>query len=511
MAGEGASAPAEIRVVGVVGAGAMGAGIAQVAAAAGCSVLLFDVREGASTQAIERIAEQTLRLEARGKIDAHEGLRVRSGMRVCQTIEGLGVCDLVIEAIVEELDAKCALFAKLEKIVAETSILATNTSSLSITAIAAAMAHPERCAGMHFFNPAPRMPLVEIISGASTSRETADTLYSLAQLWDKVPVHARSTPGFIVNRVARPFYAEALRVLAEGGAEAGTLDTTLCDCGGFRMGPFALMDLIGNDVNYAVTRSVFDAFYGDTRFTPSPLQRELVEAGFLGQKTGRGFYTYVHGVAQEKPVTMPANPAPRDAVVYGDSALAIELKRRLVRSDVTVATEPAEFDGRLVACTDFVLYPCDGRSATSRAASLGVANLVLIDHVDDAASSASVAIAASGQGGQRAAEAASALLQIAGYSVSLLTDVPGMIVLRTICMLINEAADAVNQRVCSAEDLDLAMRKGVNYPRGPLEWANRLGLSFVVQTLDYLAEEYGETRYRVSPLLRRMALAAKQF
>lgn len=497
--------------VGVVGAGAMGAGIAQVACLAGHRVLLYDTRAGAAAAAAEGILAMIDKLLSRGKITEAQASSVRQGLSPATTLEDFQGCGLVIEAIVENLEAKRALFRSLEEVLAADALLATNTSSLSVTAIASSLLHPERLLGMHFFNPAPLMPLVEIISGAATAEAAAQSLYATARSWGKVPVLARSTPGFIVNRVARPFYAESLRALHEGAADCATIDAILRESGGFRMGPFELMDLIGHDVNYAVTSSVFHAFYGDGRFTPSLRQLELVEAGFLGRKTGRGFYRYGEDAPVAAPATCEKGLPPGNLRVYGTEGLAAALDERLSHANVPFAREGSHVDGRLAECDACVLYASDGRTATARSAESGIRDTVLVDLAFDPASAVRLAITKADQSGSAAIQAAAGLLQAAGYLVSVIDDTPGMIVLRTVAMLANEAAAAVGQGVCSAGDCDLAMRKGVNYPMGPLEWAGNLGPHAVVQVLDHLREAYGEERYRVSPLLRRKALTGGYF
>ena len=275
-------------VIAVVGTGAMGAGIAQVAASAGHVVKLLDNRPGAAAKAIEGIRAQFGKLADKGKMSAEAAQAAGGRLVAVEQFVELADAALVIEAIVENLEAKQKLYRDLEDIVGADCIFGTNTSSISVTSIGAALQRPERLAGLHFFNPAPLMKLVEIVSGLATGRAVADTLFATAAAWGKTPVHARSTPGFIVNRVARPYYAEALRILNEGGSDCATLDAILRDAGGFRMGAFELTDLIGHDVNYAVTCSVFDAYYGDFRFQPSLIQKELVDAGRFGRKSGRG-------------------------------------------------------------------------------------------------------------------------------------------------------------------------------------------------------------------------------
>ena len=384
--------------VGVVGAGAMGSGIAQVALRNGHPVILADVEKASAFRARERIGTSLNRDVEKGRLTRADADSARERLRIAALPAGLGElggCGLVVEAITEGLDAKQSLFRALEGVVNEECLLATNTSSLSVTSIASACAAPGRVVGMHFFNPAPVMPLVEVIPGFQTAPHITSATRSLAEGWGKVTVLATDSPGFIVNRVARPFYGESLRMLEEGTADAPTIDWALRELAGFRMGPFLLMDFIGNDVNYAVTESVWRATWFDARYRPSIAQRRLVEAGWLGRKTGRGFYEY-------------------------------------------------------------------GPDASPRAAT------------EDRTL---------GEG----------------------------IVLRVLAMLVNEAADAVHWRIASPADVDLAMTKGVNYPKGPLAWGNELGLDRALGEIARLREESGDDRYRASPLLRRMVREGKRF
>ena len=472
-------------IIAVVGCGTMGAGIAQIAAAAGQRVLLHDTRPGAAEHAIDGIAAGLAKRVAAGKLAAADRDATLARLAPAPATADLASASLVVEAVVEDLGVKQRLFADLEAVLADGAVLASNTSSLPITAIAAALRRPERVVGMHFFNPVPAMALVEVVSGAATAPEVAERVAALAAAWGKTPVHARSTPGFIVNRVARPYYAEALRVLGEGGGDVATLDAIMRESGGFRMGPFELMDLIGHDVNFAVTRSVWEAFFHDPRFTPSLIQEELVAAGFLGRKTGRGFYRY--GDAEHPaPATLPRGPAPR---IEGDP-LALLAAGRAVALD----------GGTIVARTD-------GRTATERMAAEGGRPLVLVDLALDYARATRVALAVVDQASPDDLARAAGLFQTLGKEVSRLDDVPGMLVMRTVGMLANEAADAVNQGVCDAASVDTAMRLGVGYPRGPLAWADALGLPTVATVLANLAAAYGEDRYRTSPLLRRRLLA----
>lgn len=498
--------------VAVVGSGAMGAGIAQVAAAAGHSVILYDTRPEATEAALGTIRKTFQMLADKGRMKAEAAAAAGARLRAATALAELAGAQLVVEAIVENLEVKRGLFATLEEVVGADCILATNTSSISVTALAAKLRLPGRLVGMHFFNPVPLMALVEVISGLATDSDVADTVYATAAAWGKSPVHAKSTPGFIVNRVARPYYAEGLRLLTEQAGDAATIDAILREAGGFRMGPFELMDLIGHDVNFAVTQSVFQAYFNDPRFTPSLQQQELVSAGYLGRKTGRGFYPYGKDAAPPQPHTEAPHAAPQQVTLAGRSAVAEVLAARIAAAGVTVLrTDAAPADGPLLACGGAVLHLTDGRSATQRARDSGVANTVLLDLALDYASAGRIALAAADQCDVDAYRALVGLFQAAGFAVSQLDDVPGMAVMRTVAMLANEAADAVNQGVCSAEGADLAMRKGVNYPRGPLAWADAIGLKYVMTVLQNLAAAYGEDRYRVSPLIRRKVAAGGSF
>ncbi|HVZ47990.1 MAG TPA: 3-hydroxyacyl-CoA dehydrogenase NAD-binding domain-containing protein [Gemmatimonadaceae bacterium] len=393
-----AASPNDTRV-GIVGAGAMGTGIAQVAAAAGYYVLLGDAMAGAVRNAQATIRSSLDRLVEKGKLDAQKRGLILSRIDFYEEPLGVDVspyrdCGLVIEAIREDLGAKQTLFAALSAAVAPTAVLATNTSSLSVASIASGCVPPERVVGLHFFNPAPVMPLVEVVPWLGTDPAITASMRALVESWSKSPVVAADTPGFIVNRVARPYYGEALRILDEGIADCATIDWAMKELGGFRMGPFELMDFIGHDVNHAVTRSMYESMYWEPRYKPSLSQKRLVDAGFLGRKSGRGFYRY-DGSPMPEPVR--------------DRALGTQVFERIL------------------------------------------------------------------------------------------------------AMLINEAADAVFYRVGTARDIDLAMQKGVNYPKGLLAWSDALGTSWAYDRLTALQAEYAEDRYRPSPLLRRMARAGRRF
>ncbi|MFJ1470985.1 3-hydroxyacyl-CoA dehydrogenase PaaH [Massilia orientalis] len=477
-------------VVAVIGSGAMGAGIAQVAAVAGHTVRLYDTRPEAVEKAIADIVKALARLVEKGRMGAAEADLARERIHAMRALDEAKDAALVVEAVVEDLDVKRALFADLEGIVGPDCVLATNTSSISVTAIGARLKRPGRLVGMHFFNPVPLMALVEVISGVATDKAVADTVVATGAAWGKNPVHAKSTPGFIVNRVARPYYAEALRLLLEQAGDPATIDAVMRDCGGFRMGPFELMDLIGHDVNYSVTQSVFNAYYGDPRFAPSVVQQELVNAGFLGRKTGRGFYRYGDDVVPPQAQAESAQQGAAQATLGGADPVTAALKAR-VGSSEGAAT----------------IFLTDGRSATQRALDEGRPDTILFDLLLDPVKATRIALARADQCSAAAWNAAVGLFQQAGFTVTRLDDVPGLAVMRTVAMLANEALDAVNQGVCSAAAVDIAMQKGVNYPRGPLAWADAIGLHHVFTVLANLGATYGEDRYRVSPLLRRKLAA----
>lgn len=380
-------------IVGVIGSGAMGAGIAQVAAMAGHNVIIFDNNGAALEKAKQNLSATLAKLQEKGKISSSDDIFHRFSF--AGDVAAFASCGLVIEAIVENLEVKKTVFKNVEAVVTTECILASNTSSLSVTSIAAACKNPARVIGLHFFNPAPLMALVEIIPAIQTNADLIPAAKQLIQQWGKIPVLAKDTPGFIVNRVARPFYSEAIRIYEEGIADMATIDWAMTEIGGFRMGPFTLMDYIGHDVNYVVTETVFTSFFFDPRYKPSFSQKRLLEAGWLGRKSGKGFYSYAEGAAIPEPVKDP--------------------------------------------------------------------------------------------------EKGKEILE------------------RILAMLINEAVDALYLNVASANDLDLAMTKGVNYPKGLLQWADEWGAGNCLAKLDDLYNNYHEDRYRASVLLRKHAIGNKKF
>ena len=507
-------------IVAVIGSGAMGAGIAQVAAAAGYEVKLFDTRPEAVAKAIADIGAVYARLVEKGRMNEADAATASARLHGVADLHQVAGAAIVIEAIVENLDIKRMLFADLENVVGEDCILATNTSSISVTAIAARLRCPGRLVGMHFFTPVPLMALVAVISGLATTQQVADSVYATAAAWGKSPVHAKSTPGFIVNRVARPFYAEALRLLSEQAADPATLDAVMREAGGFRMGPFELMDLIGHDVNFSVTQSVFNAYFGDPRFMPSVHQQEMVNAGFLGRKSGRGFYQYGDDAVKAAPLTEAPRPRPEAVGISIDAdaqnLVTNPIEQRFKNAGYVVAhrkhlPDASHNEAPAFHCNGAAVFLTDGRTATERASANRHFDTVLYDLVLDGPGATRIALARADQCSDSAYNAVVGLFQAAGFAVTRLDDVPGMAVMRTVAMLANEAADVVNQGVCSVEAVDIAMQKGVNYPRGPLAWADGVGIAHVVTVLSNLAAAYGEDRYRVSPLLRRKLANGTRF
>lgn len=506
--------------VAVIGAGAMGAGIAQIAALAGHHVLLVDANTAVVERALAGIARDLRAHAAKGRIDSALAEAAIGRVQAAQTDEIPHNCTLAIEAIVEDMSAKRELLADLEAQVSDDCILATNTSSLSITALAAGLAHPQRVVGMHFFNPVPRMKLVEVISGVETAPDVAKAVFATAEAWGKKPAYARSTPGFIVNRIARPFYGEAWRVYTEGAADPATIDAIVRDCGGFPMGPFELMDLIGHDVNLAVSTAVFDATFGERRYAPSLAQQELVRAGRLGRKTGRGIYDYRDGAAKPAPRELAGAEPVRRVVLVGSLGIATPIVTRLEAAGVEVVRVQGG-----TSATKTPLQPAagwlqigparvmltDGRMATRRAAEEGHDDLVLFDLALDFTTSPRLGLARADQCGMAAFRTVCATLTQAGFTCSPLDDVAGLVVMRLIAMLVNEAADVVAYGICSAEAIDVAMRYGVNYPRGPMEWAQQVGLHVFARALGHLRDHYGEERYRTSALITRKGYTGASF
>lgn len=534
------TALAQDAAVGVLGAGTMGAGIAQVAATAGHQVYLFDAADGAAEKGYAGIAAFLTRSVEKGRLQAAEKDAILGRITVCSQLSDMASAALVIEAIVEKLAIKQQVFAELESLLSPQAILASNTSSLSITAIGAGLARPDRLVGMHFFNPAPLMKLVEVVEGLATDPAVKETIFDTATAWGKVAVYARSTPGFIANRIARPFYSNGLRLLQEGCADVATIDAVLRDAGDFRMGPFELMDLIGIDVNLMVTKSVWNAFYQDPRYTPNLLQEEMVAAGRFGRKSGHGWYPYGDDVTRPAPDDAPAGPKPKRVILSQNPALAAEIGETPDPTSVLIAmAEEAgieidyddyafdfddleEFsvpdeDGLTAEMNYSTLEPTiiqlDGarlqltRGAPAYEESLGDNDsnpVVLFDLARDYRTADRIVITAPDGAPRTALLAAAGFFQALGKKVSVVEDVPGLILMRTLALLANEAADAVYQGVCSIDGADDAMINGLNYPQGPLAWAQSVGYRRIADVIEALQSHYQDPAYRMSPLLRRL-------
>jgi len=483
----------------VLGAGSMGAGIAQLAAQAGHEVCLYDAKPQALERALAAITADLEGAVSRGKLQPERRGEILGCIRPTAQLEAGRGSGIVVEAIIEDLGAKQELLRQVEPLIDGNALLLSNTSSLSITAIAAALARPQRVAGWHFFNPAVRMKLVEIIPGVQTDSAVIDDLCALSRAWGKTAVIAPNVPGFIVNRVARPYYAEAWRLLAERAAPAPAIDALMRQAGGFALGPFELMDLIGHDVNLAVTESVFRATGFDPRYAPALLQQELVRAGHLGRKSGRGLYRY--GTDGAKPACLTVVPAPEIPKVRHAAAPGLlgPLLKRL--HDAGVAVEPdAALPDETLAVGHSRIAVTDGRTVAHRAAAESQPGLILLDFALDFANASLLgATATSTAVADR--DAFAAALAAAGVGLVELTDVAGLVVMRIVSALVNEAADLASWNTVSAADIDLAMQLGTSYPRGPLAWGQWLGAARVHTVLRHLAEHYGDARYRIAPRL----------
>ncbi|WP_338781174.1 3-hydroxyacyl-CoA dehydrogenase [Streptomyces sp. DG1A-41] len=488
--------------VAVVGTGTMGQGIAQVALVAGHPVRLYDALPGRAREAADAIGARLDRLVEKDRLTGADRDAARARLLPAENLSELADCALVVEAVLERLDVKQDLFRELEGIVDDDCLLATNTSSLSVTAVGGALRVPGRFVGLHFFNPAPLLPLVEVVSGFATDVTYATRAYETARAWGKTPVACADTPGFIVNRIARPFYAEAFAVYEAQGADPATIDAVLRESGGFRMGAFELTDLIGQDVNESVTRSVWRSFFQDVRFTPSLAQRRLVESGRLGRKTGHGWYDHRDGAERPDPDTAEQRQPPAYVVAEGDLGPAGDLLALIREAGIPVRDEDEDNGTRLVLPGGGQLVLADGQT------SVEFRDVVYFDLALDYRKATRIALSASQDTSPRTLAEATGLFQALGKKVSVIGDVPGMIVARTVARIIDLAHDAVAKGVATEEDIDTAMRLGVNYPLGPFEWSRRLGRSWAYALLDDLHLRDPSGRYAPSLALYRHAHAS---
>ncbi|MFD5516741.1 3-hydroxyacyl-CoA dehydrogenase [Streptomyces sp. NPDC127066] len=487
--------------VAVVGTGTMGQGIAQVALVAGHPVRLYDAAPGRAAAAAEAIGTRLDRLVAKDRLTGADRDAARARLQPASDLTDLADCVLVVEAVLEELEVKQRLFGELEDIVGDDCLLATNTSSLSVTAIGGALRNPGRLVGLHFFNPAPLLPLVEVVSGFATDVTSATRAYETARAWGKTPVACADTPGFIVNRIARPFYAEAFAVHESQAADPATIDAVLRESGGFRMGAFELTDLIGQDVNESVTHSVWRSFFQDVRFTPSLAQRRLVEAGRFGRKTGHGWYDYGDGAEPSEPHTAEKAQPPAYVVAEGDLGPAADVLALIREAGIQVREDEEDHGTRLVLPSGGQLVLADGQT------SVEFRDVVYFDLALDYRKATRIALSASQDTAPQTLSEAIGLFQALGKDVSVIGDCPGMIVARTVARIVDLAYDAVAKGVATEEDIDTAMRLGVNYPLGPFEWSRRLGVNWSYDVLDELHVRDPSGRYAPSLALYRHAYA----
>lgn len=485
-------------VIGIVGTGTMGRGIAQVAAQAGCRVLLHDAREGAVAEARAELARIWQRLVEKGRLAAGEAEACAARLDEAGSLADFAGCDIVIEAIVEDLEAKRELFRDLEAVVRPDCVLATNTSSLSVTAIAAVCARPERVAGFHFFNPVPLMKVVEVVDGLRTDPAVAGALCRLAERFGHRPVRVRDMPGFLVNHAGRGYGTEALAILREGVAEVPAIDRLLREAAGFRMGPFELLDLTGLDVSHPVMEQIYHQFYEEPRFRPSPLTRRRLEAGLLGRKTGRGFYEYRYGKAGVPPA--PPTPEARPESVWVAPMAHGTKVRELCR-----ALGAKVVEGRAPENALLVVAPVgDDATTTARALSLDARRVVAIDPLFGLESHRTVMTTPATDPAM--AEAAHGLFASDGVPVTRIHDSPGFVCQRVLATIVNIACDIAQQRIAEPGDIDEAVRLGLGYPKGPLAWGDAIGPDNILAILQAMQRITGDPRYRPSLWLRRRAM-----
>jgi 3-hydroxybutyryl-CoA dehydrogenase len=510
-------------VVGVVGAGTMGAGIAQLAALAGARTLLHDPDDAALERGVEAIHANIDKGAEKGRWTPDDAAGAHPRLEPVPALEALAPCDVVIEAAPERLDLKRELFARLAEVVSPDCVLASNTSSIPITAIAGGATHPERVVGMHFFNPAPLMRLLEVVAGEDSGEAALARARALGGAMGKVVIDAADGPGFLVNRVNRPFGLEALRLVTERLATVEQVDRIARLGGGFRMGPFELMDLVGVDVGFDVSKSFHELSFGEPRWRPSPLSARMVAAGRTGRKSGRGFYDYRDGAhrppdpQEPPPAELPRAPGGPLVVIAGQLVLAQLLLERAEDAGWDART-PAEAEGEV----PYLILDCGAgeddpplqggpQAVCCHAGSLAVLDpggaAVGFHALPPLEPGGLVELTRGPDSLDAAAEAAERFFATIGMHTEWVGDAPGLVLGRIVCQLANEAAFAVGEGVGSPEDVDAGLVHGLNHPRGILGWADAIGLDHVLSVLDALSEEYREERYRAAPVLRRLVLA----
>ena len=493
---------ANFHTVAVIGTGAMGRGIAQVAAQAGCQVRLFDQQSGAVAAAIQFIQAQWERQRDKGKLSTDELEGLKSRLEGVENLEALAGCDLAIEAIVERLDAKRQLFATLETLLAPNAVLASNTSSLSITALGAGVQRPERLAGLHFFNPVPLMRVVEVIPGLRTDPQVCERLGALVRAMGHTPVMAQDTPGFIVNHAGRAYNTEALRIVSEGIADFATVDRILRDQVGFRLGPFELMDLTGLDVSHPVMESIYHQYYEEPRYRPSAIAAQRVAGGIVGRKTGAGFYRYPNNHAEVSPEPAAPQVAEIPPVwVSPRAARRAELLQLLkdLGAHIETGASPSLHALTLVAPLGFDVTTVAVVDRHDPARTVGIDLLV-----EDAATRRRV-LATNPATRMDMRDAAHALFARDGKPVSVIRDSGGFVTQRVVACIVNLASDICQQGICTPADLETAVTLGLGYPMGPLAMGDRWGGASILEVLFNMQTVYGDPRYRPSPWLRRRA------
>jgi 3-hydroxybutyryl-CoA dehydrogenase len=489
-------------VVGVIGCGVMGRGIAQIAVLAGAQIRLADSREGAASAARDTVTGTFGMLVEKGKLDKTRAEAAGQRLQACRDLKELAGCHVIVEAIVEDLDAKKALFASLEPIVGPDAILATNTSSLSVTAIAAGLQYPERVAGFHFFNPVPLMKIVEAIGGLVTAPEIVDYLLALGQHWGHTAVRAKDTPGFIVNHAGRGFGTEGMRILAEDITTVPTLDKILRDCAGFKLGPCELMDLTALDVSHPVMEAIYHQYYEEPRFRPQGLTRQMMNAGLLGKKVGQGFYRYDKD-GKKAPVPDPAPTTALPPRVWLSRARP-ELAERVIglinQSGVAIdeSAQPSADALCIVTPLGDDATSCCAREGLDASRTVGIESLFDLTRRRVLMTTPATSPDYS--------EMARGLFAVDGAQVSVIRDSTGMIAQRVVAHIINIACEIAQQGIADPQDIDRAVTLGLGYPQGPLAWGNQLGPQTVLTILNNLLQHTGDARYRPSAWLQRRAV-----